>query len=110
MTRKHLMGICTAVCLVSGGAAVKAEDDLYACTARVEDAGREDMKITAPLLRWSDGRLRRVERGQVTYYNGLHPGAFKSKWIDLYAVPRGHGSTFLGSYLKDNFDCRKELD
>lgn len=98
------------VVLIVGIPGVQAEDDLYACTAVQEDAGREDGKMSAPLLRWSDGRLRRVEQGQVVYHNGLHPKKFKSKWIDLYAVPRGHGNTFLGSYLKRNFTCRKEIE
>lgn len=102
-----MVGLFALIASVPGA---HAEDDLYACTALQEDAGREDGKMSAPLLRWSDGRLRRVEHGQVVYHNGLHPKKFKSKWIDLYAVPRGHGNTFLGSYLKTNFKCRKELE
>lgn len=110
MKQMRLKWFCVAVCAVIGTASAQAEDDLYACTAIQEDAGREDAKMSAPLLRWSDGRLRKVEQGQVSYHNGLDPKKYKSKWIDLYAVPRGHGNTFLGSYLKTNFKCVKELE
>ena len=98
-----------SACLVSA-TAVSAGDDTYVCTALKEDAGREDPNMGAPLVWWEDGRLRKVEKGQEVYHTGLSPKEMKSDWLDLYAVPRGHGSTFLGSYLKAHFNCRISMD
>ena len=86
----------------------RADDHSYVCTALKQDAGREEADMTASLYWWDDGRLRLVEKDQEAYYHGPDPVESTVTWLDIYAVPNGHGSTFLGYYLKQHFRCKAE--
>lgn len=88
--------------------AVRAEGISYVCTALKQDAGRTDPEMTAPLYWWQDGRLRMVEKDQEVYYYDETPASDAVEWLDIYAVPNGHGNTFLGYYLKQHFNCREQ--
>lgn len=88
--------------------AARADDQSYACTALKQDAGREEADMASPLYWWDDGRLRMVEKDQEAYYFGPAPSDDGVTWLDIYAVPNGHGNTFLGYYLKSHFNCVTE--
>jgi len=88
--------------------AAHAGNSSYVCTALKQDAGREDADMSSALYWWDDGRLRMVEIDQQAYYHGADPAGRDVKWLDIYAVPNGHGSTFLGYYLKQHFKCQAE--
>lgn len=109
MANKHWMRglvLCGAVGLFSLTA--QGADKNYACTALKQDAGREQQDMSSPLYWWPDDRLRMVDKGQVGYYYGPDPASGSVTWIDIYAVPNGHGNTLLGSYLSAHFKCVPE--
>lgn len=105
MPRSPLLVAALAAFFIAGSPSIIAADQSYVCTAQKQDAGREQPDMSSPLYWWDDGRLRMAEKDQEAYYHGPNPSGDGVTWLDIYAVPNGHGNTFLGYYLKGHFKC-----
>ncbi|WP_282045851.1 hypothetical protein [Roseibium album] len=79
--------------------------NIFECTAKLQDVGRESASICSSLKRDLNNSLHLIDENEKAY---LHekPGEIRGAWVELYAVPGGHGATFLGFFLTENFAIR----
>ncbi|EDQ33076.2 hypothetical protein HPDFL43_16411 [Hoeflea phototrophica DFL-43] len=82
----------------------KASDEVqhWVCTAIGENIGKTEPGYMSDIMRWPDDRFRTIEPG-AEYYTSDNPD--EADWLEVYAVPNGHGSTLIGFLQPQNFNC-----
>lgn len=101
---RRLIGVFSVVLLGTMLTAQAQETVLRECIAIVQDVGRSDADMASQLARWPDGRLKLVEIDDPSYTSD-DINNLKLKWIELFGAQNGHGSSLLGFFLKENFQC-----
>jgi hypothetical protein len=86
---------------------MKEELQTYRCTATRQSVGYESEDESGPVHQWN-GKDCVLENGTVAY-TSLLPGEDRG-WLRLFAVPNGHGSTYLGFHKGANFDLEEIED
>ncbi len=76
----------------------------YRCTATSESFGHERPDASAPVYQWN-GEDCVLQVGAIAY-TSLYPNEDRS-WLRLFAVPNGHGSTYLGFHKGVKFDLEE---
>lgn len=106
---RALAGIILQAVLLAGAFpnAARSESDvrLYECFASTGVAGREEASMSAPLMRWGDGRLRTLEKGHAGYAAGP-AGRSLPEWIELFGAQSMRGNSQLGNFRLKHFDCK----
>ena len=104
--RKNLWIASVLMLTITGIRPALANENVsqWQCKAIGENVGKTDPTYASDIMRWPDDRFRIVERGS-DYYTGENPDDPQTVWLDIYAVPNGHGNTFIGYLKKENFEC-----
>ncbi|MBO6554649.1 MAG: hypothetical protein JJ926_18045 [Roseitalea sp.] len=77
---------------------------LKECVALVQDVGRIEPDMAAELSRMTEGSLHLVDAGSPSYTSDDVDDP-ATGWIELFGAQNGHGSSLLGFFRKDNFEC-----